>query len=439
MKKKKMTLQEKLYSRRIRKPPAVIYPLLANIWRLLVNKRLVVKFDFRIDPRQYKGPYIVVSNHASRLDYIYTGIAFLPHRLNYVAGYNEFFRSHLAFIFRLLQVIPKKNFVNDVYAVKEIARVIKSGGRVILFPEGMSSISGANQPCALGSGKLLKHFGVPVLYTKISGGYLTSTKYCLDERPGRVDVVIDELFTPEELSRLSADEIQQKLDSALYHDDYAWNMTARAQFDGHGQMARDMHTLLYWCPKCGREFTMHGCGDVISCTACGNGATVNGYYELSPLNDDCVIPKTPRAWFDMERERVKREIQEEGFMLRERVKLGVLPKYEYLKDQKTSEIVGEGELTLSRAGFTYEGTRDNEPFSFRIDPVDMPSFGMCTDVSRFYTFSGPGGEFLEFYPEHETVEKWFMAEEELHRLLGGKWRDFPEGARDSLDDMGNRM
>ena len=66
----------------------------------------------------------------------------LPQTFNFVAGYNEFFRSHLAFIFRLLQVIPKKNFTPDIYTIKEIARVIRKGGRVMLFPEGMSSIGG---------------------------------------------------------------------------------------------------------------------------------------------------------------------------------------------------------------------------------------------------------------------------------------------------------
>jgi hypothetical protein len=48
------------------------------------------------------------------------------------------------------------------YAVKQITRVIKQAGRIIIMPEGMSSISGANQPCAVGSGQLFKYLGVPV-------------------------------------------------------------------------------------------------------------------------------------------------------------------------------------------------------------------------------------------------------------------------------------
>ena len=47
---------------------------------------------------------------------------------------------------------------------------------------------------------------------------------------------------------------------------------------------------------------------------------------------------------------------------------------------------------------------------------------MCTDVSRFYTFYK--GEFYEFYPNIDLVEKVFLVTEEIHRLNGGKWQDF---------------
>jgi len=134
MKNEKKTLQEKLHARRIKQPPKLVYCALGYLWRILYFKKLGLKVEIKDDPRKCKGPYIVVSNHASRLDYIYTGVVLLPDTLNFVAGYNEFFRSHLAGIFRLLQIIPKKNFTPDVYAIKEIARVLRRGGRVVEHP-----------------------------------------------------------------------------------------------------------------------------------------------------------------------------------------------------------------------------------------------------------------------------------------------------------------
>jgi 1-acyl-sn-glycerol-3-phosphate acyltransferase len=423
MKKDKPTLQELLYLRQLKKPPMFIYQILGYIWKLIFVKKYNVHFNYLVDINKYKGPYIVLSNHASRVDYLYTGVAFLPHRLNYVAGYNEFFRSHLAGVFRLLQVIPKKNFTPEVYSIKEFARIIRKGGKVILFPEGMSSISGSNQPSAIGTGKLIKHFGVPVLMTHIMGGYLTNTKYCLEDRPGRVDVTISQLFTPDDLKTMTDVEIQQKVDEVIHHDDYQYNKTARIAFDGHGRIAQNLHHLLYWCPKCHHEFTMKGEGNTLVCSHCGNGATINEYYDLIPLDKTCIIPSSQTEWFDMERKNAYHAILDEKFEISEHVKLGTLPKYEYLKDLKTSEITGEGTLRFNRSGLHYSGTKDGAPFSFDMATDLLPTYGMCTDVSFFTTYVN--GEYYEFFPEHEVTGKWLHVTEEMHRLNGGKWKNFP--------------
>jgi hypothetical protein len=210
----------------------------------------------------------------------------------------------------------------------------------------------------------------------------------------------------------------------LYHDDYQWNKVKRASFDAKGNTAQRLHTLLFLCPKCGTELTMKGEGNRIFCTNCGNGATLNDTYDLTPFNDTCVIPATPQAWFELQRKHMYNAVREANFALHEHVRLGTLMKYKYLKDQKTSEIVGEGKLTLDRTGFSYNGTREGKPYSFHIAPALLPTFGMCTDISRFYTFVDT--EFLEFYPETESVEKWFLAAEEIHRLAGGAWQYFED-------------
>jgi len=416
----KLTLQQRLERRHMKNPPALPYWILINIWILALKKKLGIRFVFKARPSKDKNPYVLVGNHASRVDYLYTAPAVLPHRMNYVVGYNEFFRSHLYPIFALMQVIPKRNFSPDVHAVSEIIRVIKNGGRVCIFPEGMSSISGGGQPCAVGSGRLLKHLGVTVYYVKIAGGYMTNTKHCLDTRPGRVDVVVDTLFTPEQLKTMSAEEIQETLNRELAHDDYIWNREARVAFKGKGEMAKNLHDLLYLCPKCGSLYTLRGEGDVIQCTACGNGARVNEFYDLVPLHEDCVIPETISQWYALERGKALDEVKQEEFSFSERVKLGVLPRFKRLKKNLTSVIAGEGMLTLSRSGLCFEGTKDGAPFSFTL-PVDaVPTYGMCTDISRFYTFHR--SEFYEFYPERKDTMRWFHLTEELHRMCGGKWR-----------------
>ena len=152
----KITEQQKLEGRKLRPVSPFIYRLLGNV---VVNGVLVKKYNAHFtyvdDVSRYRGQsYVVVSNHASRMDYVFTAPAFLPDTFNFVVGYNEFFRSHLAMILRMMQTVPKKNFVHQPYAIRQMMKIIREGGRIILLPEGMSSISGANQPCALGSGHL---------------------------------------------------------------------------------------------------------------------------------------------------------------------------------------------------------------------------------------------------------------------------------------------
>jgi hypothetical protein len=110
--------------------------------------------------------------------------------------------------------------------------------------------------------------------------------------------------------------------------------------------------------------------------------------------------------------------------LSEKVQLGILPKHEYLKDQATSRIVGSGTLSLDRKGLHYVGSKEGQSYSLSLSSDKIPTYGMCTDVTRFYTFDK--NEFIEFFPEGETVMKWIFATEELHRLNGGAWKNFPD-------------
>lgn len=426
----KQSLQERMNRRKLHRPPALFYQLLGGVWKLFFFKKYGIQVTFKTDFRKEKGPYLLISNHASRIDYVFMALPLLPNRYNFVVGYNEFFRSHLSPVLRFFQAIPKKNFTPDLYTIKEINRILQHKGKIILFPEGMSSISGANQPVVNGTGKLIRHFRIPVYSSIIRGGYLTSPKYNLTERPGHVEVEYDRLFSPEEIDQLTDIEIEDRINRALYHDDYEWNLRKQYHYQTGGETATNLHDLLFWCPRCHREFTMIGSKDTIVCSACGNGATVDDTYALHPLDASCVIPATQTEWFRLEREKIAEEIQNPDFELREKIQLGTLPEHRWLKKQKTSEITGEGELILNHEGLTFRGTNRGEPLSFHLSTNEVPTYGMCTDVSRFYTFYD--GEFFEFYPETHCVEKWFLATEELHRYHGGKWQDFKKGGQSTL-------
>ena len=419
--KKQQTIDEKLNSKTINRPNPLFYGILKIVARTVLKWQYNPKIYWKDNFSKVKGPYILISNHASRADYLFNS-AYLKQRVNHVLGYNEFFRSHLAGTVGGVNCIPKKNFQFEPKAMMRMKHIIEQGGVISIYPEGMNSISGANQPVASGTGSFLKTMGVPVYYSVIKGGYLSCPKYNTVDRPGTVESVLDIMFTPEDLKALSPKEIEDIVNEKLYHDDYEWNKKKKYHYKTKGKTAEGLETLLYWCPKCKKEHVMKSEGDKIYCENCGNGATLDDTYEMHPFNKECVIPETQTKWFNMERKLVKEEVKDENFEMREHVKLGMLPDYELLKNKETSEIVGEGELIINRAGLIYIGTRRGEQVTLGLPLKDLPTYGMCTDVTRFYTFFN--GVFHEFYPEHNIVMKWFFVTEELHRLMGGKWQDF---------------
>ena len=415
-----LTIPERLEKRCERIPGRILYTILYGVV-LFMKKRLRVSFTFKVRPSEDKNPFILVSNHASRNDYVFTAPAVWPHRLNYVVGYNEFFRFPTALLLKVAQVIPKRNFVPDVHTVSSVIRIIRHGGHVMFMPEGMSSITGMCQPVMPGTGKLLKKLGVTVYYTKISGGYLTYTKHCLDERRGRTEVVVDRMFTPEELSALTDTQIEERMNVLLAHDDYIWNREKKISFKGKGGMAKKLDTLLYMCPKCGSMYRMECEGDTMRCLECGNTVRMDDTGMIYPVGEGSLCPPLVTDWTILERERAAKDVREEGFFFSDHVKVGLLPDKHCLTGDTTSEICGEGTLTLSSEGLRFDGMVKGESKTILLPAASVPTFGMCTDISRFYTFVD--GVFYEFYPDRGEILRWDHLTEEMHRLMGGKWQN----------------
>lgn len=422
MKKQKKTLQQKINYRKYHQPNRFIYSFLK---RLVIDKILAPKYNIHYeiinDINKEKGPCFLIFNHQSRIDYVWNVQATYPRRLNFVTGYNEFFRSHLHFILKLANAIPKKNFTIDMPAMRAIDSIIKQNGVVCFSPEGMSSISGHNQPVVSGTGKFIKHYGIPVYFLHTEGAFLTNTKTCLDERKGRINAKLSILFSKEDLKNLSADEIEDKINLALTHDDYEWNKINKIHYETHGHIAKDTHYICYKCPSCGEEFSMVDTGDTIYCSKCGCGAKIDDTYSLSPLTKESVLPTTLSNWFDLERKAVYKEIKDNpNYEFKEHVKLGKLDPYKTLKDMKTAIVCGEGEITINHEGLFYNGTKDNEPFSFKLDYDEINTFGMPTDTSYLALYHA--GNYYDLYPTRPTSIKMLLLVEEMHRLHVNKWK-----------------
>lgn len=421
----KKTLQEKLTSRKYHIPNRFLYFVLKKV---VIDKVLAPKYNIHYqiidDINDEKGPCFLIFNHQSRIDYVWNVQAAYPKRLNFVCGYNEFFRSHLKLILKIANAIPKKNFVIDMASMRGIDSIIKQGGVVAFSPEGMSSISGHNQPVVSGTGKYLKHYRIPVYCLKTAGAFLTNTKSCLDERRGRIEAKLFKLFSKEDLETLSPNEIEEKVNETLTHDDYLWNEEKKIHYETHGHIAKDLHYLCYKCPSCGEEFAMTDSEDRLYCKRCGAGVQIDDTYALTPSKKGMKLPKNISNWFDWERQCVVKEIKNDpNFVFEEHVKLGKLDPYKPLKNKKTSVLCGEGEFRIDHTGVSYKGKKDGQEFSFHMSYEEINTFGMPTDTS--YVSLYYAGEYYDIFPEGSTSIKMLLLVEEMHRLHVNKWKALP--------------
>ncbi len=422
----KKTTDQLVKNVKIKKVNPVVNGVLSGIARMVYYHSCKVEIKRNVDLDSYKDkPVIVVANHASRFDYAFVNFAMKRRAINFVAAENEFHRAKFKFIFKIGHVIPKRNFVPDAKTIRGMAQILRKqpDGCVAIFPCGMSTTSGAQQPSVQGTGKMLKHFGVHVLAVRIHGGYLVCPKYDVKERFGKVEIELDELFTPKDLQNLTAEEIQLKVDEALFTDDYEWNATRQNSYNRKdGKYAENMEQIIYKCPKCGTEMQMKGVGKEIKCLHCGNGATLDSRYNLVPFVGS-KIPVNPREWFDWQRREMRKMVSDPDFEMEEHVKFGLMPRYGYLKHNKVSNVVGEGVLHLDKEGMSYTGTREGEAWTVFIPRDSLSTICLPVDGSFFYTYAS--GEFLCFTPDSPSCVRWSLAIEEIYRLNSAKWNNYP--------------
>ena len=436
--KQKPNLQQKLEKRKFKIPSRTVTGLYNAIGSTVLLPKYAPHFSSEVDINDREGACFLVWNHLSRLDHLYTMKLVYPGRYNMVAGYSEFFRSHLHTVFRLNRILPKKVYTQDRLGIKAINSIIKQGGIVTFSPEGMSSIYGTNQPVVPGSGHFLKHYGIPVYCVRMRGQYLTSTKHFLEERKGRTEAHLFLLFTPEQLKSMTDEEVEDALNEEFRHDEFEWTYERGIKWEMHGHSCEHLDEICYRCPKCGAELSMEAEDDSIRCKVCSNGAMMNDRYEFIPFNGSCVIPRSPSQWVLDERAAVIKQIREDPeFSFSEHVTLGYLPPDKYVNKMKTSEPCGEGVFTIDHKGIRFEGTKNGEPFSFELGYSTVYSLAIMTSTAKFSLYVN--GAFYEFTPDRRSVGKMLLLTEEMHRYHYNTWRNFKwcdylyEGAELGID------
>ena len=435
---KKLTIAQKLSKRKYRPAPRLIAFIYKTIMVDIIGRKYKPKFNIIDDVNDCDGPCFVVFNHLSRIDHLYVMGACYPRITNMMAANNEFYRSKFNFIFGLNKVIPKKNYSADRLAIKGVSEVIRKGGCVTFAPEGLASDYGGNKPIVPGTSKMFKHFKVPVYLCYLEGQYLQNTKVCLDERLGETYATMSLLFSKDDIERLSVEEMDDIINEKFRRNEYAWNLEKKIKWKTKGRICHRLEDFCYKCPKCGKEFTMKGEGNKIECLSCGNGATMDDYYVFHPY-EDAVIPASPFEWAESERADLAKEIRANPeYYFEDECEMGNLDEYKLVGKNKTSFIVGSGKVRVDHKGLHYKGTRNGEDFEMTVDYKNIYTIFTPTDTKYFSFYFK--GEYFEIIPKHQTVGKFNILIEEMHRYhvnfyKNFKWNDYMyEGLELGIDE-----
>jgi len=137
--------------------------------------KVVAKLGFRL--RTYgrenlieDGPAILASNHASYLDPPLVGVS-CRKDVYFLARKSLFERPVVGPILAQLNTVPVDRDRGDVGAIRAMIKLLKSGNRVLVFPEGTRSKDGNLQPARAGVGLLIAKSLAPVVPVRVFGSH----------------------------------------------------------------------------------------------------------------------------------------------------------------------------------------------------------------------------------------------------------------------------
>lgn len=132
-----------------------------------------VAFDFKVYGRENlieEGAAILASNHQSYLDPPCIGMA-CRNDIYYLARNTLYQRPLIGPLLKRLNTVPVDRDRGDVSSIKTIIRLLRSGQRVIIFPEGTRSSDGKLQPARAGLGMIIAKTLAPVVPVRVFGSY----------------------------------------------------------------------------------------------------------------------------------------------------------------------------------------------------------------------------------------------------------------------------
>jgi len=248
--------------------------------------------------RNLKPPYLVLGNHVGYWDPFVTG-HFLPHFTHFVSSDTTMRSPLIRFFLTRLGTIPIKKNIRDTKVIRDIITVIRQGENVGIFPEALRNWSGSTFKMDPSIAKLIKLLDVPVVVPILKGMNLFNPRWSTNLRYTKIRVEYQLLFQNDELKHLSSDEIFNRLNKALQHDEVAYQKEVMHKIYSNHKAEHISHAL-YICPQCHAIDSFRGERNDFSCTNCSYDIHINEYGFFKRRNEGKLFFDNLRDWYNWE-------------------------------------------------------------------------------------------------------------------------------------------
>ena len=224
------------------------------------------------------GPFIVLSNHTTGWDQYILAIA--SRKYVYFVGSEHTLRLGLVskLLKRYFPPVERLKGGVDASTIAGMIQKLKQGKNICLFPEGERTFTGVTAQLHPTTGKLIKMLNVPIITYRLTGGYLTDPRWGKGIRKGKMRGEVINVYTAEQLRKLSAPEITNHLIQDLHEDAFARQQDNPVAFRAR-KLACHMPEAFYVCPACGKIDTIQAKGNLLFC-ACGLAMEYTPYGRL---------------------------------------------------------------------------------------------------------------------------------------------------------------
>lgn len=350
----------------VKSPSTLMY----GIFRII--SKLISKFVFNLkitknDIKNIKGPYIIIANHESFIDFINL-VCCSKEKMTFVVSSSFYNSMRIHHLIKLCAPIPKQQFQTSITDLKKMKYVIDNNRPLAIYPAGLMSDNGITTPIPKGSGKLVKWLNCDIYIAKTEGSYLTYPKWAKKApRKGKITLSISKLISKTDLANYSNDEINQIIFDSIYYNAYDNQEKNMVEYK-NGDNIEGLNNVLYKCLKCNKEFTHKIINkNIMECTYCNNKVKADKYGFLNKVDENTIYYKKVSDWSNHIYNQLFEQINSnECYSIEDEAKVEMI---NYKKHQ--FEYVGDCHISLSREGFKLKGIINNDKFDKSISAKEF--------------------------------------------------------------------